>query len=424
MKHRRRHRLRPALERIEPLVLLSNITDLMALNADAVDNRALCAFQAGGSGINGVAAASSSSGFVPSTTSIAVPTNQGPQGTNLALMPTGTLTPRELKRQQFAATFEGHYTVGPGRTSTAAMQVKINGVGAASTMAHPDIQISIVKAVDPALGNSGVLAIFDRNLNSNTVLGLDFLGPAQSVDRAGRPNYFNQVSIDANESSGVYDEAYSQGIIHIRYLPSGKQTPGVLSQGTAIVKIRRRSSPRVSTSFWPTRILILSAIGRGSRPSIVPPPWRCRGRSAQRAVRSKKPSTDDLPLFLVRDGGDIGPAPAACGPLLDALPLVKAARAPGSDIESIWLRRPVPMKNRREFLMALTAGWRGPGSGHHAGDRRRILRLHHQDRRRGQEADRRQEGRLGGRGHDHRHDRARQCEGEYPDRLRRGSPRL
>jgi hypothetical protein len=238
MKHGRRHELRPALERIEPLVLLSNITDLMALNADAVDNRALRAFQAGGSASGVVAAASSSSGFVPSKTSIALPENQGPQGTNLILMPTGTPTARELKRQRFTATFEGHYTVGPGQFSTQALQVHINAVGAANTMAHPDIQLRIAKPVDPTLTNSGVLAIFDRNLNSNTVLGLDILGPYQSVDKGGRPNYFDHVSIDANESSGVYDEAYSVGVIHIRYTPSGKQTPGVFSQGTAIIKIQ------------------------------------------------------------------------------------------------------------------------------------------------------------------------------------------
>jgi len=238
MKRRRRHRLRPALERIEPLVLLSNITDLMALNADAVDSRALRAFQSGGSASGGVAAASSSSGFIPSKTSIAIPENQGPQGTNLILMPTGTPTARELKRQRFTATFEGHYTVGAGQFSTQALQVHINAVGVANTIAHPDIQVRIAKPVDPALPNSGVLAIFDRNLNSNTVLGLDFLGPYQSVDGAGRPNFFNHVSIDANESSGVYDEAYSQGVIQIRYIPSGKQTPGVFSQGTAIIKIQ------------------------------------------------------------------------------------------------------------------------------------------------------------------------------------------
>lgn len=248
-RHRRRRResLRPLLERVEPLVLLSNITDLMALNADAVDNRAERAFQAGAGASAGASASASStnsvnaastSGFVPSTTSIAVPSNQGPQGTNLALMPTGTLTKREQKREQFSATFEGYYTEGAGQFSSEALLLHVNAVGGSNTMRHCDIQMRIVKPVDPALPNSGVLAIFDRNLNSNTVLGLDFTAPYSAVDQAGRPNAFNQVSIDVNESSGVYDEAYSQGTIELKYLPNDKHTPGVLSQGNVIVKIR------------------------------------------------------------------------------------------------------------------------------------------------------------------------------------------
>jgi hypothetical protein len=237
MRRRRRHTLRPWLERIEPLVLLSNITDLMALNADATDNRAQRAFDAGGSAQ--VSTASSSfSPFVPSTTSVAVPANQGAAPNNLALMPTGTLTPREQKRERFTATFKGNYTVGAGQFSSQSLLIHIKGIGAATTMAHPDIQIRIVKPADPTLPNSGVLAVFDRNLNSNTSLGLDFSGPSQLVDRAGHPNDFNQVSLDANISAGLYDEGFAQGVIHIRYDPSGKRTPGVISQGTAIVKIQ------------------------------------------------------------------------------------------------------------------------------------------------------------------------------------------
>ena len=45
------------------------------------------------------------------------------------------------------------------------------------------------------------------------------------------------MTIDANISSGVYVEAYSQGTVNIRYIPSGKHTAGVISQGTAIVTI-------------------------------------------------------------------------------------------------------------------------------------------------------------------------------------------
>ena len=38
-------------------------------------------------------------------------------------------------------------------------------------------------------------------------------------------------------SAGTYVEAYAQGVINIRYVPSGKRTAGVLSQGTVIVTL-------------------------------------------------------------------------------------------------------------------------------------------------------------------------------------------
>jgi hypothetical protein len=43
------------------------------------------------------------------------------------------------------------------------------------------------------------------------------------------------VTIDVNASSGTYVESYGQGVINIHYLPGGRRTAGVLSQGTAIV---------------------------------------------------------------------------------------------------------------------------------------------------------------------------------------------
>jgi hypothetical protein len=176
--------------------------------------------------------------FVPSTTSIALPTNQGPQGPNLALVPTGTLTPHEIRRELFVAVFQGPYTVGPGRTSTEALQTYIRGAGFANTMRHADIQLRIITPKDPKAQIAGVSAIFDRNLNSNTVLGFDVSSPPTNVDRGGRPNFFPQASIDVNESAGVYDEAFAQGTFKIRYIPSSRHTPGVISQGKAIIAIR------------------------------------------------------------------------------------------------------------------------------------------------------------------------------------------
>jgi hypothetical protein len=216
MGRRIRRGLRPGLELFEGRELLSAITDVMA------------ASQASGKG-----------GFAPSGTSVATANNQGPPpvGTNLALTPTGTLTRRQLRRERFTATFKGTYTIGPGRTSTEASQIFIAATGAANTMLHADIQVSIVIAKDPTASISAVSTIFDRNINTNTVLGLDLLAPPQNVDRGGRPNAFPSLTPDVNISSGSYADPYGQGVMTIHYVPSGKHTPGVIQQGTAIVTI-------------------------------------------------------------------------------------------------------------------------------------------------------------------------------------------
>ncbi|SIN74658.1 hypothetical protein SAMN05444166_0604 [Singulisphaera sp. GP187] len=176
--------------------------------------------------------------FTPSKSSIAVPANQGASPTNQAVFQTGNLTPHEQKRQRFVARFEGPYIIGPGRTDTEAIQTFIRGVGSANTILHGDIQLSIITPKDPNAPLGAVAAIFDRNLNSNTVLGFDADGAHQNVDSAGRPNHLDHVTIDANESSGVYDEAFSQGTITIRYKPNGQRGRRVIDQGTAVVTIR------------------------------------------------------------------------------------------------------------------------------------------------------------------------------------------
>jgi hypothetical protein len=167
MKRRITRDRRPHLEPCERRELLTAITDVMAANS----------LQARGS-VNdrpnqSLSEATSTAGnpdFVPSSTSIAVPQNQGPPpfGTNLALTPTGTLTPHEIRRERFVARFTGTYTIGPGRTSTEARQTFVTATGSANTMLHCDIQMRIITPKDPSAQIGGVCSIFDRNLNSNT----------------------------------------------------------------------------------------------------------------------------------------------------------------------------------------------------------------------------------------------------------------
>ena len=229
MGRRNQRDLRPFLEECEHRELLSAITDIMAANSLAAGRHS-----AGTPAI--------------SSTSIAISANQGPllnSGNpanpinNQALAPTGTLTPRQQRKERFVAHYVGTYTVGAGVTSDQRIQTFITGVGTATTMLHSDIQLLLVTPTNTSDPVGGVIAIFDRNLNSNTVLGLDLAAPqsSQFVDRLGLPSLIPTVSVDVNASSGTYDEAYSAGTIKIHYIPSGKHTRGVISQGKAIVTI-------------------------------------------------------------------------------------------------------------------------------------------------------------------------------------------
>jgi hypothetical protein len=246
---------KPAVEYVEPRVLLSVVTDIMAANHNAlISSPKVRALLSGVSSpnTNQVVPASSQAAtgatvnsrrrLTPTSQSIALPQNQGflppaSPGYNLVTQPTGTATSAEVKRQLFKAVYRGPYIIGPGSFSSQAMQVFIRGAGTSTTMLHSDIQMRLAVATDPALQTTGASVIFDRNLNSNTVLGFDLSTPRTNVDSKGRPNQITGVTIDVNASSGVYDEAYAQGVIDIQYHPSGKKTPGGYEQGTAVVKI-------------------------------------------------------------------------------------------------------------------------------------------------------------------------------------------
>ena len=133
------------------------------------------------------------------------------------------------------AKFTGTYTVGPGRTSTEAAQTFIQAAGTTNTMLHSDIQMLIITPKDPSTPFGAVATIFDRNLNSNTTLGFDLLAPQQNVDRGGRPNHFPSLTTDVNISSGVYADAFGQGVVNIQYIPEGRH--GAIDKGRAIVTI-------------------------------------------------------------------------------------------------------------------------------------------------------------------------------------------
>jgi hypothetical protein len=241
MGRRIRRGLRPELELFESRELLSAITDVLAGNSLRTGTHA--ALAGGGSGSAGSSGGSGSLNFGASIMLGRATLNQGPvlnpDGSinNMALAPTGIPKPGELRRQQFTARFTGIYSVVPGRTTDQATQTLIQAAGTASTIRHADIQIRLVQPKDSTLPFGGVGTIFDRNINSNTALGFDLSAPQQDVDRGGRLSHIPTVTIDVNESAGVYVEAYAQGTMDIHYIPSGRRTPGVISQGTVIVTV-------------------------------------------------------------------------------------------------------------------------------------------------------------------------------------------
>jgi hypothetical protein len=222
----------PLIEECECRAFLSGITDVMAANGIAASMRSLAEAASRG----------------PSIPSVAAPQNQGPllnpdgSVNNAALAPTGNVTQRQFHKEQFKAHFIGTYTVGAGPTTDERNQVFITGAGSAKTMLHSDIQMLLVTPNDPNSPIGGVATIFDRNINSNSNAGFDIAGEqsSQSIGRNGLPVFLNKVSIDVNISSGLFTEGYSIGSIRVRYIPSGKQTRGVLSQGKAVVTLYAR----------------------------------------------------------------------------------------------------------------------------------------------------------------------------------------
>lgn len=214
MERNKRLRMRPVVEACERLTLPSGILAVMASTPSRHAN------------------------YPISTSSIALPNNQGPRGTNLALTPTGTPTAQELRHERFTATFIGTYSIGPGNFSSEASQMRFNGAGGANTILHGDIQMLIVTPKDPSTPLGGVLSIFDRNINSNSVLGLDLNAPQTPthVDSTGRPNNVS-VSLDVNTSAGLYAEGYATGNLTITYLSGGRATRSGYRHGKAIVRI-------------------------------------------------------------------------------------------------------------------------------------------------------------------------------------------
>lgn len=209
MRRPHRHLLRPMLEPCEVRVLLTH------------------------------AAAATHQRFTQAPSNGSIPNN----APNQLLTPTGTPTFRESHRENFHAKFVGEYTIGPGRFSTEAANFFFRGVGHTTQVLNADIQLRVVRPTNSTLDSTGALSIFDRNIDSNSVLGVDVYATPTQLDALGRPTHLIVYALDPNISSGLYVEGLAQGTITIHYgavkngpphyAPPSRRLPGVLSQGTA-----------------------------------------------------------------------------------------------------------------------------------------------------------------------------------------------
>jgi hypothetical protein len=157
---------------------------------------------------------------------------------NEFLNPTGTPTPHEQVRQNFVIKLKGFFTVGLGRTTTQAQMVFLKFQDGTSPYSlHVYGKMGLVTLKDPTAPITGSTTVFDKDINSNTVIGLDLTGNPQDVDRHGRPTLLNFVT-DVNISSGIFVEAVSQGTVKIQYSPGGRHPGGTFSNGQAVVVVR------------------------------------------------------------------------------------------------------------------------------------------------------------------------------------------
>ena len=154
--------------------------------------------------------------------------------------PTGNLTQRQFRKEQFKARYRGHIH-GRGLAATSYREEpglhhrrRKRQYNAAFVTSRCCSSLRTIQALRSAGSPQSSTEI------SIQIPSLDWISRAPNgadIQRNGLPVLLTKVSVDVNISSGVYTEGYSVGTIQIHYIPSGKHTPGVLSQGKAIVTI-------------------------------------------------------------------------------------------------------------------------------------------------------------------------------------------
>ncbi len=122
----------------------------------------------------------------------------------------GTLTPQEIKRQTFIGRFKGNYTIGPGRTSTQAMQLSSLGYGGSNQAFHLWTNMRLTVSTNPNTPTTGVIYIISWNVGTTgTQLFLDLTAAPHSPTFNGFPTSYTWTVDPA--SSGIYTNAAGYG---------------------------------------------------------------------------------------------------------------------------------------------------------------------------------------------------------------------
>lgn len=150
---------------------------------------------------------------------------------------TSDLTPREMVRQRFNATFSGQFTQGPGRLTSQASQIFLSGGGQSSAFRHGDLQLALFMPKDPSAAVTGSAALIVKNVsNSGNLLALNLQGTTQQLDQFGRPTLLNWTVGDG--SGGTFSDATGSGTLEIRYRPFGRPNRRGVSTGGVNVLFR------------------------------------------------------------------------------------------------------------------------------------------------------------------------------------------
>ena len=171
--------------------------------------------------------------------------------------PTGTPTPREIRRQIFTARWTGQYTIGPPRFSDRASTIHLYGVdGGSDQFLKGKFQIALFPPADPSATPTpgdpfanqviGVAGLFTQNyLQTGALLVLDLnAAPAAGASASALPTHLTW-TYDSNASASNYSApgaivagggfTEGTGTLDIEYFPSAHPRPGTQGSGTVIV---------------------------------------------------------------------------------------------------------------------------------------------------------------------------------------------